>query len=93
MSINHSLYLRFSANVDVCQVLAATLLQFGQIPFSLLLQSPLLTPAPSFCKRLNVARLVVLYTRKFESSDPKEALNYFYLLRGIEAPNRFGHYP
>ena len=43
-----------------------------------------MTPAPSFAKRLNVARLVVLYTRKFESSDPKEALNYFYLLRGID---------
>jgi nuclear pore complex protein Nup93 len=34
-------------------------------------------------KRLNVARLVMLYVRKFESTDPKEALNYFYFLRNL----------
>lgn len=32
-------------------------------------------------RRLNVARLVMLYTRKFEATDPKEALHYFYFLR------------
>ena len=30
---------------------------------------------------LNVARLIMLYTRKFEATDPKEALHYFYFLR------------
>ena len=51
------------------------------------IQSPLLSTAPSSTKRLNVARLVMLYTRKFEGSDPKEALNYFYFLREIETPS------
>ena len=32
-------------------------------------------------RRLNLARLIMLYTRKFEATDPKEALNYFYFLR------------
>lgn len=32
-------------------------------------------------RRLNIARLIMLYTRKFEATDPKEALHYFYFLR------------
>ena len=32
-------------------------------------------------RRLNLARLVVMYTRKFEVTDPREALQYFYFLR------------
>ena len=32
-------------------------------------------------KRLNYARLITIYTRKFEATDPREALEYFYLLR------------
>ena len=35
-------------------------------------------------RRLNIARLIMLYTRKFEATDPKEALHYFYFLRGIK---------
>lgn len=35
-------------------------------------------------RRLNLARLIMLYTRKFEATDPKEALHYFYFLRGIK---------
>ena len=38
-----------------------------------------LDPAP--LRRLNFVRLVLMYTRKFEVSDPREALQYFYFLR------------
>jgi nuclear pore complex protein Nup93 len=36
---------------------------------------------PSPLRRLNFARLVMMYTRKFEETDPREALQYFYFLR------------
>uniref|UniRef100_A0A8C5T4T4 Nuclear pore complex protein Nup93 n=1 Tax=Malurus cyaneus samueli TaxID=2593467 RepID=A0A8C5T4T4_9PASS len=36
---------------------------------------------PPGVRRLNFARLLMLYTRKFESTDPREALQYFYFLR------------
>ena len=36
-------------------------------------------PAPM--RRINFARLISLYTSKFEATDPREALQYFYLLR------------
>eukprot|EP00095_Tigriopus_kingsejongensis_P011127 maker-scaffold645_size120276-snap-gene-0.39 protein:Tk11127 transcript:maker-scaffold645_size120276-snap-gene-0.39-mRNA-1 annotation:"nuclear pore complex protein nup93" len=32
-------------------------------------------------KRINIARLIMLYVKKFEGTDPKEALQYFYFLR------------
>uniref|UniRef100_F6UXH9 Nuclear pore protein n=1 Tax=Ciona intestinalis TaxID=7719 RepID=F6UXH9_CIOIN len=35
-------------------------------------------------ERLNLSRLVMLYTRKFEITDPREALNYFHFLRNIQ---------
>lgn len=36
---------------------------------------------PPGMRRLNFIRLLMLYTRKFESTDPREALQYFYFLR------------
>uniref|UniRef100_A0A8C2SY49 Nuclear pore complex protein Nup93 n=1 Tax=Coturnix japonica TaxID=93934 RepID=A0A8C2SY49_COTJA len=36
---------------------------------------------PPGVRRLNFVRLLMLYTRKFESTDPREALEYFYFLR------------
>ncbi|KAM9753111.1 nuclear pore complex protein Nup93 isoform 2-T2 [Menidia menidia] len=36
---------------------------------------------PPMVHRLNFIRLLMLYTRKFESTDPREALQYFYFLR------------
>ncbi|KAH0619479.1 hypothetical protein JD844_000134 [Phrynosoma platyrhinos] len=36
---------------------------------------------PPAIRRLNFVRLLMLYTRKFESTDPREALQYFYFLR------------
>ena len=39
---------------------------------------------PSPLRRLNFARLIMMYTRKFEPTDPREALQYFYFLRDIK---------
>ncbi|XP_077310846.1 nuclear pore complex protein Nup93 [Lithobates pipiens] len=36
---------------------------------------------PVGIRRLNFVRLLMLYTRKFEPTDPREALQYFYFLR------------
>lgn len=38
-------------------------------------------------RRLNVARLVMLYVKKFEITDPAEALQYFYFLRHQKDPD------
>uniref|UniRef100_A0A336LSA7 Nuclear pore protein n=1 Tax=Culicoides sonorensis TaxID=179676 RepID=A0A336LSA7_CULSO len=35
-------------------------------------------------RRLNIVRLILLYVRKFEISDPAEALQYFYFLRNMK---------
>ena len=50
------------------------------------IQAPLLSaevgdPAPM--KRLNLARLLTLYTKKFEATDPKEAVQYFYFMKDM----------
>uniref|UniRef100_A0A4W4HFJ8 Nuclear pore complex protein Nup93 n=1 Tax=Electrophorus electricus TaxID=8005 RepID=A0A4W4HFJ8_ELEEL len=36
---------------------------------------------PPMVRRLNFIRVLMLYTRKFEATDPREALQYFYFLR------------
>lgn len=41
---------------------------------------------PKPLKRINLARLVLLYVRKFEVTDPAEALQYFYFLRNLADP-------
>lgn len=41
-------------------------------------------PDPSPLRRLNFARLIMMYTRKFEETDPREALQYFYFLRHLK---------
>ena len=41
---------------------------------------------PTGVRRLNLARLVIGYTRKFSLTDPREALQYFYLLKGMRGP-------
>lgn len=38
---------------------------------------------PPMIRHLNFIRLLMLYTRKFESTDPREALQYFYFLRSV----------
>ncbi|KAL1124172.1 hypothetical protein AAG570_001942 [Ranatra chinensis] len=35
-------------------------------------------------RRLNILRLILLYTRKFEINDPKETLHYYFILRNLE---------
>ncbi|KAL4234656.1 Nucleoporin nup93 [Mactra antiquata] len=35
-------------------------------------------------RRINFARLIMMYTRKFEETDPREALQYFYFLRELK---------
>ncbi|XP_014680771.1 PREDICTED: nuclear pore complex protein Nup93-like [Priapulus caudatus] len=39
---------------------------------------------PTPMKRLNFARLIKMYTRKFEATDLREALQYFYFLRSLK---------
>lgn len=42
---------------------------------------------PRPLKRINMARLVMLYVRKFEITDPAEALQYFFFLRNLCDPD------
>ncbi|XP_005108355.1 nuclear pore complex protein Nup93 [Aplysia californica] len=37
-------------------------------------------------RRLNLARLIMMYTRKFEATDAREALQYFFFLRNLKSP-------
>ncbi|KAK7873073.1 hypothetical protein R5R35_000357 [Gryllus longicercus] len=67
--------------------LALSELQLLALPHSI--QAPLLSSMPDDrppLRRLNLARLLMLYVRRFESSDPKEALQYYYFLRNIKTP-------
>ncbi|KAI5737760.1 hypothetical protein M8J76_016571 [Diaphorina citri] len=38
------------------------------------------------CRRLNPSRLITLYTNRFETSAPREALHYYFVLRDTYAP-------
>ncbi|XP_013134005.1 PREDICTED: nuclear pore complex protein Nup93-like [Papilio polytes] len=53
-------------------------------------QAPLLsvdTDDPNPLRRLNLARLLLLYVRKFELSDPSDALHYYFFLRNLKDPS------
>jgi len=50
-----------------------------------LLSRKLSDPKPM--RRLNFVRLIMTYTAKFQTTDPREALEYFYLLRDMKGPN------
>ena len=55
-------------------------------------QSKLLTkdesdPIP--LRRLNFATLIMMFTRKFEATDPQETLQYFYFLRDVKSRSEF----
>ncbi len=41
---------------------------------------------PKCCRRVNIACLIKMYTRKFECTDPREALQYYYILRNLNIP-------
>lgn len=69
---------------------AIALFKMGLLLLPESIQAQLLTkatgyPAPS--RLLNFARLIMSYTRKFEVTDPREALQYFFLLRGMKKPH------
>ncbi|XP_063617418.1 nuclear pore complex protein Nup93-like [Cydia splendana] len=52
-------------------------------------QAPLLsvdTEDPPPLRRLNLARLLLLYVRKFELTDPSDALHYYFFLRNLKDP-------
>ncbi|KAG5670116.1 hypothetical protein PVAND_000399 [Polypedilum vanderplanki] len=54
------------------------------------IQEPLISvdiEDPKPLRRLNLARLVMLYVEKFEISDPAEALQYYYFLRHLTDPD------
>jgi len=54
-----------------------------------LIHAPLLSAHSSntSLKHLNFARMITIYTRKFRVTDPREALEYFYLLRNLNNSN------
>ncbi|CAG5105703.1 Oidioi.mRNA.OKI2018_I69.chr1.g2377.t1.cds [Oikopleura dioica] len=54
--------------------------------FNVLVLTGQFEAAIEFLARLNLATLVMTFTRKFESTDPQEALQYFYFLRDIRLP-------
>ena len=67
--------------------LALALQELGLLVLPQSIQSPLLSREQGDrgpARRLNLARLVMLYTKHFEATDPKEALQYFYFLRGMK---------
>ncbi|XP_039959553.1 nuclear pore complex protein Nup93-1-like [Bactrocera tryoni] len=52
-------------------------------------QEPLLSvdiEDPMPMRRLNIGRLVMLYVKKFEVTDPAEALQYYFFLRNLKDP-------
>ncbi|CAF4785806.1 unnamed protein product [Pieris macdunnoughi] len=53
-------------------------------------QAPLLsvdTDDPIPLRRLNLARLLLLFVKKFELTDPSDALHYYYFLRNLKDPS------
>ena len=70
----------------VHMALALQELELLQLPVNI--QSALLSRDPADrsppARRLNLARLIMLYVKHFESTDPKEALQYFYFLREMK---------
>ena len=46
-------------------------------------QAPYITDTPTG-PQINLARIIKVYTRKFVTTDPREAIQYVFLLRGME---------
>ncbi|KAL2718929.1 nuclear pore complex protein Nup93-like [Vespula squamosa] len=69
--------------------LAAAMHEHNLLSVSQSVLAPLISVDPSDkppAKRLNFARLILLYVKRFESSDPKESLHYLFLLRCMKDP-------
>lgn len=86
--------IEFLARVDKLKVhaihLALALNELNLLALPTNIQSPLLSSESDDItptRRLNVARLVMLYVRKFETTDPMEALQYYYFLRNMKDPD------
>lgn len=70
--------------------LAAAMHEHSLLAPSQSVLAPLITVDPADkppAKRLNLARLILLYVKRFESSDPKESINYLFLLKSMKDPN------
>ena len=64
--------------------LAAAMHEHSLLAVSQSVLAPLISVDPADkqpAKRFNFARLILLYAKKFEESDPKETLHYLFLLR------------
>ncbi|XP_066595874.1 nuclear pore complex protein Nup93-like [Prorops nasuta] len=69
--------------------LAAALHEHNLLAVSQSVLAPLISVDPADkppTKRLNFARLILLYVKRFEASDPKETLHYLFLLRCMKDP-------
>jgi len=47
---------------------------------------------PKSVKRINLASLLKMYTRKFECTDPREALEYYFFLRDLRTPQNESYF-
>ncbi|KOC66137.1 Nuclear pore complex protein Nup93 [Habropoda laboriosa] len=70
--------------------LAAAMHEHNLLGVSQSVLAPLISVDPSDkppAKRLNFARLILLYVKRFDSTDPKECLHYLFLLRWMKDPH------
>ncbi|CAK9828479.1 Nuclear pore complex protein Nup93 [Anthophora retusa] len=70
--------------------LAAAMNEHNLLGVSQSVLAPLISVDPSDkppAKRLNFARLILLYVKRFDSTDPKECLHYLFLLRSMKDPH------
>lgn len=66
--------------------LAAAMHEHNLLGVSQSVLAPLISVDPADkppAKRLNFARLILLYVKRFDSTDPKECLHYLFLLRFV----------
>ncbi|XP_012265471.2 nuclear pore complex protein Nup93-like [Athalia rosae] len=69
--------------------LAAAMHEHNLLGVSQSVLAPLISVDPMDkppAKRLNFARLILLYVKRFEASDPKESLHYLFFLRSMKDP-------
>ncbi|XP_014207359.1 nuclear pore complex protein Nup93 [Copidosoma floridanum] len=69
--------------------LAAAMHEHSLLAVSQSVLAPLISVDPADkppAKRLNFARLILMYAKRFEASDPKETLHYLFLLRCMKDP-------
>ncbi|XP_029042677.1 nuclear pore complex protein Nup93-like [Osmia bicornis bicornis] len=69
--------------------LAAAMHEHNLLGVSQSALAPLISVDPADkppAKRLNFARLILLYVKRFDSTDPKECLHYLFLLRYMKDP-------